>query len=167
MFKKVFAVAAVLAGSTLAASANDSPIYGTVESKCTIHTDINGVYAQPTPDELTTVPGDGGVMPKIRYDVALADAYLAKISWPIGFQSSPSLSDTVTWDGQVEVAEVTDAAMSAYDTNKIEYNNTTEFALTEAGTVWFKVTSTANYGYDKAFPAGNYVAIVTAECIAQ
>jgi len=167
MFKKVFAVTAVLAGSTLTASANNSPIYGTVQSKCTIHTDINGVYAQPTPDELTTVTTDGGVMPKIRYDVALADSYVAKISWPNEFQSSPSLSDTVTWTGEVEVAEVTDAAMSAYDTNKIEYNNTTEFDLTEAGTVWFKVTSTANYGYDKAFPAGNYVAIVTAECIAQ
>ena len=165
MFKKVLLVGLLSSGTV--AAAENSPIYGSVESKCTIHTDVAGVYAQPTPDELTTVTVDGGVMPKIRFDVALADSYVARISWPNEFQSSPSLSDTVNWDGMVEVAEVTDPAMSGYETNKIEYNNTTEFALSESGTVWFKVTSTANYGYGKAFPAGNYTAIVTAECIAQ
>jgi hypothetical protein len=56
--------------------------------------------------------------------------------------------------------------MSAYDNNKIEYNNITEIDLTIAGSTWFKVASTANYGYDKAFPAGQYRAVVTAECIA-
>ena len=165
MFKKVLLVGLLSSGTVVAAE--NSPIYGSVESKCTIHTDVAGVYAQPTPDELTTVTTDGGVMPKIRFDVALADSYIAKISWPNEFQSAPSLNDTVTWDGAVEVAEVTDTAMSAYETNKIEYNNATEFDLTESGTVWFKVTSTANYGYGKAFPAGSYTAIVTAECIAQ
>lgn len=165
MFKKVFIVGLLATGTAVAAE--NSPIYGSVESKCTINTDVSGVYAQPTPDELTTVTADGGVMPKIRFDVALADSYIAKISWPNEFQSAPALSDTVTWDGEVEVAEVTDPAMSAYETSKVEYNNATEFALTESGTVWFKVTSTANYGYGKAFPAGNYTAIVTAECIAQ
>ena len=166
MFKHILpaAVLAATAGSTLAA---DSPIYGSVESKCTIYTDVAGVYAQPTPDELTTVPADGGVMPKIRYDVAQADYYTAKISWPDQFTTAPSLSDTVTWDGEVEVAEVTDTLMAAYDTDKLEYNNVTEFDLTVAGTVWFKVTSTANYGYGKAFPAGQYQANVAAECIAQ
>ena len=164
MFKYLFPAAALAA---TAAAGADSPIYGTVESKCSIYTDITGVYAQPTPDELTTVPADGGVMPKIRYDVAQADYYTAKITWPNSFTSSPALSDAVNWDGEVEVAEVTDTLMSAYDTNKLEYNNVTEFDLTVAGTVWFKVTSVANYGYGKAFPAGNYQANVTAECIAQ
>jgi len=165
MFKQTFAVALLMASTSLAAE--NAPIYGQVESKCIIHTDRSGVYAQPTPDELTTVTADGGVMPRIRYDVSLADYYVAKISWPNSFTSSPALSDVVNWDGEVEVAEVTDTAMSAYETAKIEYDNVTEFNLTEAGTVWFKVTSTANYGYGKAFPGGNYQAVVTAECIAQ
>jgi hypothetical protein len=56
--------------------------------------------------------------------------------------------------------------MSAYSTNKRVYNNTTEIDLTVPGTVWFKADSTADYGYNKAFPAGQYRAIVTAECIA-
>ena len=49
------------------------------------------------------------------------------------------------------------------------YNNghTTEFDLTIAGTVWFDVSSVAEYGYGKAFPAGDYTALITAECIAQ
>jgi len=165
MFKKVLTIGMLVAGTT--AAAENSTITGSVNAKCTINTDVRGVYAQPTPDELTTVTADGGVMPKIRFDVALADAYLARVTWPNSFAASPSLSDTVTWTGEVEVAEVTDTAMSAYESNKIEYNNTTEFDLTESGTVWFKVTSTANYGYGKAFPAGSYTAIVVAECIAQ
>ena len=166
MLKQLFAVGVIAVGTTTSAAEN-APIYGSVESKCTINTDRSGVYAQPTPDELTTDPVDGGVMPRIRFDVALADSYIAKITWPNNFQSYPSLTDTVTWDGEVEVAEVTDPAMAGYETDKIEYDNATEFDLTESGTVWFKVTSTANYGYGKAFPAGNYTSIVTAECIAQ
>lgn len=164
MFKQTF-VALLLTASS--AVAENSPIYGSVESKCSIHTDRQGVYAQPTPDELTTVSTNGGVTPKIRYDVSLADYYLAKISWPQNFTSSPSLSDIVTWDGSVEVAEVTDPLMSGYESAKIKYNNITEFNLTESGTVWFGVTSTVNYGYGKAFPGGNYMAVVTAECIAK
>lgn len=165
MFKKILITTALVAGT--AASAENSPIYGTVESKCSIYTDVQGVYAQPTPDELTTVVSDGGVMPKIRYDVAQGEYYIAKVSWPNEFTFSPALSDTVNWTGKVEVAEVTDPLMSAYETDKVEYNNVTEFDLSLAGTVWFKVTSTANYGYGKAFPAGTYQANVTAECIAQ
>jgi len=165
MFKKILITTALVAGTS--AVAGDSPIYGTVESKCSIYTDVPGVYAQPTPDKLTTVVSDGGVMPKIRYDVAQGDYYMAKISWPNEFAFSPTLLDVVNWDGEVEVDEVTDPLMSAYETDKVEYNNVTEFDLSIAGTVWFKVTSTANYGYGKAFPAGTYQANVTAECIAQ
>jgi hypothetical protein len=56
--------------------------------------------------------------------------------------------------------------MSAYSTNRTVYNNTTEITLSVPGTVWFKAESKAEYGYNKAFPAGTYKAIVNAECIA-
>ena len=57
--------------------------------------------------------------------------------------------------------------MGAFNDNKVTYNNSSEFNLTVAGSAWFSVSSTAEYGYDKAFPAGAYSAMVTAECIAQ
>ena len=56
--------------------------------------------------------------------------------------------------------------MSSYSTSKVEYDNTTEIDLTVAGSTWFNVTSTADYGYDTALPAGTYRAVVSAECIA-
>lgn len=155
---------AVLLAST--AVAEQVPITATVESNCSIYTTTEGVYGQPSVDEITTNAASGGVEPRIRYDVAQAGYYTARISWPDSFSSSPALTDTVTWDGEVTVGEVTDPTMSAYETNKVEYNNVTEFDLTVAGTVWFDVSSTATYGYDRPFPAGNYSAIVTAECIA-
>jgi hypothetical protein len=62
---------------------------------------------------------------------------------------------------------MSDSNMSAFNTNKVVYNNTSEFDLTLAGSVWFDVTSAATYGYNKAFPAGTYQAVVTAECVAQ
>jgi len=151
MFKKTL-VALFCSGIATSAMAIEAPINGRVASKCSIYTDVRGVYGQPTPDVLSTLPADGGVMPKIRYDVALADSYLAKITWPNNFSSSPNLTDNVDWEGAVEVAEVTVPAMSAYETSKIEYDNTVEFDLTVAGTVWFKVTSEAAYGYNKPFP---------------
>lgn len=150
-----------------AAVAEDVPIQGTVESKCVIMTDTYGVYGNPSPSELSTASADGGVQPVIRYDVISADFYTARISYPVTFSSSPTLDDVVSWTGSVEVQEGTDANMSGYDTTKVEYNNTTEYDLSIAGSTWFKVSSTADYGYNKSFPAGNYNAVVTAECIAQ
>jgi hypothetical protein len=166
MFMKTLVAlfASVVASSAMALEA---PINGRVTSKCSIYTDVRGVYGQPTPDVLSTLPASGGVMPKIRYDVALADSYLAKITWPNSFSSSPNLTDSVNWAGEVEVAEVTAPAMSGYETNKVEYDNVVEFDLTVAGTVWFNVTSEVAYGYNKPFPGGNYTALVTAECIAK
>ena len=152
--------------TTTAAFAADTTITGTVQSKCSVYTDAQGVYAQPTPDKLTTDPVDGGVMPIVRYDVAQAEYYTARITWPNNFTSSPALNDVVNWTGEVEVHQVTDPLMSGYETDKVEYDNVTEFNLTVAGTVWFKVTSTATYGYNKSLPAGSYTAIVVAECIA-
>jgi hypothetical protein len=142
------------------------PIQGNVESKCVITLDTNGVYGNPTPSDLTTLPASGGVLPVVRYDVIQADYYKASITYPTSFSESPSLSDTVDWAGSVSVDQVSDANMSAYDTNKVEFNNVTEIELTVAGSTWFKVQSSADYGFDKAFPAGIYRAVVEAECIA-
>jgi len=137
-----------------------------VQSKCVINTDTAGIYGNPTPDKLSTAPADGGVMPIIRYDVSLADAYTARVTTPTSFSTSPALSDVVNWTGSTTVSAVSDTAMSDYDTNAVEYDSTTEFDLHTAGTVWFKVDSTAEYGYNKAFPGGTYRAVVEAECIA-
>ena len=144
----------------------DVIITGTVQSKCVINTDTAGIYGNPTPDKLSTAPSDGGVMPVIRYDVSLADAYTARVTTPTNFSTSPALSDVVNWTGSTTVSSVSDTAMSDYDTNAVEYDSTTEFDLHTAGTVWFKVDSTAEYGYNKAFPGGTYRAVVEAECIA-
>lgn len=162
----VSAIAALLSTST-AAFANDTPIVGNVASKCSIFTDREGVYGNPTPDKLSTATADGGVLPLIRYDVIQGGYYDARISYPDSFSSSPSLSDSVTWTGSVTVKEMSDVAMADYDTNKVTFNNTTEFDLHTAGTTWFNVTSTASYGVGKSFPAGSYTALVTAECIAK
>ena len=159
--------ACVVGAYAQAAVAEDIPIIGNVESKCVIQTDTTGVYGNPSPSNLSTDTADGGVEPIVRYDVAQADYYKAVISYPESFSQSPSLEDTVTWTGSVSVDAVSDTNMSSYDTNKIEYNNTTEYDLTIAGTTWFAISSEADYGFDKAFPGGTYRGIVTAECIAQ
>lgn len=158
----------LLAGLVFAATttAAEIPIRGTVSSKCIINTDTAGVYGNPTPNTLSTLSTDGGVPPVIRYDVIQAGYYKATITVPNMFTSSPALSDTVTWSGSVDVSRVTNASMSAYTTNKRVFNNTTEIDLTVPGTVWFSAISKAEYGYDKSFPAGEYRAVVLAECIA-
>lgn len=143
------------------------PISGSVESRCTIFTDTQGVYGNPSPSVLSTSRADGGVKPIIRFDVASADFYKAKIITPNSFSSSPSLPDYVNWTGDVTVKEVTDPLMADYETNKVQYDNVTEFDLTVSGTVWFDVESKAEYGVNKPFPGGNYTALVIAECIAK
>ena len=147
-------------------NAAEVPIRGVVSSKCVINTDTVGIYGNPTPNILSTATVDGGAPAVIRYDVVQAGYYKATITTPNAFTSSPSLADTVNWFGGVVVSRVTDAAMSAYSTNKRVYNNITEIDLSVPGTVWFSATSKAEYGYDKSFPAGEYRAVVLAECIA-
>lgn len=161
--KKLLLVAAI----SCSAVAAEVSIVGTVESKCVITTDTQGVYGNPSPSVLSTAAADGGVQPIIRYDVVSADYYKARIAYPNDFSSAPTLNDVVNWTGSVSVGEVSDAGMSAYDTAKVEYNNVYETDLTIAGSTWFKVESEANYGYGKAFPAGTYNAVVQAECIAK
>lgn len=147
-------------------SAEEVPITGNVSAKCSIFTDVSGVYGQPTPNKLSTATADGGVQPVIRYDVASADYYTAKITYPTSFSSSPNLSDSVTWTGDVEVSATSDTGMAGYEAAKVQYDATTEYDLTVAGTTWFKVSSAATYGYDKSYPAGEYIALVEALCVA-
>ena len=149
------------------AIAEEVPITGNVESKCVIVTDTAGVYGNPTPSNLSTDPTDGGVTPIVRYDVSMAEYYKALITWPDEFSQSPQLDDTVAFDGEVEVDRVSISTMSSYETDKVEYQNTTEYDLTIAGSTWFKIESEADYGFSKAFPGGTYRSLVTAECIAQ
>ena len=165
MKKPLIILAALL---TVPAVSATTPITGMVASKCIVTTDTDGVYGNPSATKLSTASSDGGVLPIIRYDIITASAYNAKITTPISFSSSPALgSETVTWTGSTVANQMSDAGMSVFNTNKVVYNNTSEFPLTIAGSVWFDVSSVATYGYNKAFPAGSYSAVVTAECIAQ
>jgi hypothetical protein len=157
----------LLCAAPFAASAVEVPIEGTVQSRCIIQTDTAGVYGNPNAYTLTTAPTDGGVLPIVRYDVSLADAYKAKITHPSSFSSSPSLNDTPTWSGSTEVSTVGDAGMSGYEAAKVTYGNTTEYDLTVAGSTWFKTNSTVVNGGNKALPGGTYRAVVEAECIAK
>jgi hypothetical protein len=149
------------------AYAEEVPITGTVQSRCLIQTDTAGVYGNPNAYTLSTSPADGGVLPIVRYDVSLADAYYARISHPTSFSSSPALNDTVTFTGSTEVSSVGDAGMSGYEAAKTTFGNTTQYDLTVAGSAWFKTSSTATNGGDKALPNGQYTAVVVAECIAK
>jgi hypothetical protein len=165
MLKSISYISAGLMIATMASA--QTPITGNVSSKCSIYTDTPGVYGNPTPDALSTSPADGGVVPVIRYDVSIADAYKAQISWPNEFTSSPNLNDALAWDGEVTVKSTSDAGMSGYEAAKIEYENVTEYDMTIAGSTWFEVNSSVTYGVDKPLPGGQYRATVVAECIAK
>lgn len=164
MLKSILTLSAiVMVGSV--AHASETPITGNVASKCSIYTDKVGVYGNPNPDELSTLPADGGVDPVVRYDVSIADYYTAMISWPNTFTTSPNLTDSLNWDGEVEVSSTSDVGMAGYEAAKVEYDNHTEYDLTVAGSTWFKITSNVTYGVDKALPGGTYKANVTALCV--
>ena len=129
--KKVLIASLILAPHI--AYAADTPIVGNVQTRCLITTDTNGVFGNPLPSKLSTASADGGVVPVVRYDVTLADAYLAKVTTPTAFSTSPSLSDSVTWTGSTQVSKTSDAAMSGYEAAKVTYGSTTQFDLTKAG----------------------------------
>lgn len=166
MFKIILTLSAIL-GAASAVSAENVPITGTVESKCSVVTEIQGVYGTPNPYKLSTTPSDGGVLPKIRFDTTQAGYYLARITTPTSFSSSPTLSDTVVWTGSTTVESMSSSDMSGYQGAKVTSGNTTDYNLTVAGSVWINVSSTAVYGVDTSMPAGEYTAIVVAECIAK
>ena len=142
-------------------------ITGNVAAKCIIQTDKAGVYGNPSASVLSTAPSDGGVLPVIRFDGAIADYYTANITHPTSFTSSPALSDNVTWTGSTSVTKTSDAGMSGYDSAKVVYDNTTVYDLTVAGSTWFSTSSTATYAASKPFSGGTYTAVVQASCIAK
>jgi len=164
--KKLLIVSLLLAPH-IPAFAEETPISGLVQTRCLITTDTNGVFGNPLPSKLSTASADGGVVPIVRYDVTLADAYVAKVTTPTAFSSSPSLTDSVAWTGTTAVSKTSDAGMSGYEAAKVTYGYTTQFDLTIAGSTWFSSTATAVYGGTKSFPGGSYTAIVVAECIAK
>ena len=171
MFKKLrlplFLTAIAVSGVSYAA-AEDTPINGTVQSRCIIQTDTAGTYANPNAYTLTTSSNDGGEDARIRVDVSLADAYYVEITPPTEFSSSPNLPDVVTWTGDTEVDAMSDATgMGSYETNKVELGMTDRYDLTVTGSTWFETSSTATMGGSKAFPGGNYTALVEASCIAK
>lgn len=159
----VVSAAALICSGALA---EEAIIVGNVESKCVINTDTTGVYGNPVAGKLSTSVADGGVEPVIRYDVALGGSYTARIVAPNSFSSAPTLTDTVFWEGSSSVKEVSDSQMADYEANAVTYEYTTEYDLHTAGTTWFSVSSLAEYGFGKAYPAGEYRSIVIAECIA-
>ena len=154
----------ILATFALPALANVD-IVGNVEAKCVIQTTKSGVYGNPIASKLSTTPADGGVLPVIRYDVSIADAYTANITHPTSFSSSPSLTDTVAWTGSTSVTQTSVAGMSGYEAAKVVVNATTIFDLTLAGSTWFSTASSAVYGTAKPFSGGTYTASVVATCI--
>jgi hypothetical protein len=167
MIKNILLTSAFIFTS-VTAFAVDVPISGTVQSRCVISVDTPGVFGNPNSYTLTTAATDGGVQPIVRFDVTLADAYYAQITTPTSFSSSPSLNDTVTWTGSTEVSSVSDATnMGDYETNKVTFGQTTQYDLTATGSTWFKSTSVATNGGNRAFPGGSYEAVVEALCIAQ
>lgn len=159
---------AVLVTSAAVAQAENVPINGVVQSRCIIQTDNAGTYGNPNAYTLSTAPSDGGELSIVRFDVSLASAYFAIITAPTDFSSSPSLPDVPTFVGDTTVDTVSDSTgMGAYESNKIEYGFTDKYDLTATGSTWFKTSSTVTMGGNKAFPGGNYTALVVAECIAQ
>jgi hypothetical protein len=172
MFNKTFAIATatcilITAGVSFA-NAENVPINGVVQSRCIIQTDMAGTYGNPNAYTLTTATTDGGEPSVVRFDVSLADAYYASITAPTSFSSSPNLPDVVTWTGDTTVKAVSDASnMGTYEVNKVELGMTDRYELTATGSTWFETSSTATLGGNRAFPGGNYTALVVAQCIAK
>jgi hypothetical protein len=172
MFKKTYftmALAATLFAATNVTQAFTSvPINGTVQSRCVIQTDNAGTFGNPNAYTLSTARSDGGEDAVVRFDVSLANAYYATITAPTSFSSSPTLPDSPIFIGNTTVKAVSDATgMGTYETSKIEIGMTDKYELTAAGSTWFATSSKVTMGGNKAFPGGNYTALIVAECIAK
>jgi hypothetical protein len=57
--------------------------------------------------------------------------------------------------------------MSGWEATREVWDNTRQYDLSLQGSIWFKIESIAEYGFDKSFPGGQYRAAVIAECIAK
>jgi|TARA_R110000744_G_scaffold336694_1_gene441960 hypothetical protein len=167
MIKKITSLLFLL--SATCAWAVNSPISGLVQANCSIYTTTGGQYGNPSPWKLSTASADGGVDAIIRVDIAAADYYNTKFTHPNSFSTAPSLTDGVTWTGSTVVSSHSVSGMSVYEAAKVVVSNTTTYNMTLAGSTWFKVASTAAYGSadNTALPAGNYTAMIVAECIAK
>ncbi len=165
--KKLITIGLMLVATTAYAANID--ITGTVQSRCIVNTDTQGVYGNPNAYTLTTLPASAGQVPIVRIDASLANAYNAQISYPTSFSTSPSLSDTTAWEGAVGVEQTSSADMSGYQAASTTTGAMRIYPLSIAGTTWFSVASTATYGggQQKPFPGGSYKAVILAECIAQ
>ena len=163
MKKLLIALSLILSATPIMAADID----GTVESRCTVATTVDGKYGNPNAYTLTTDPASNGQVPVIRFDTTLADAYYAQVSYPTSFSSSPSLSDNVTWTGAVSVKATGADGMSGYQAASTTTGAMRQYGLSVAGSVWFQSTSVAVYGGNRAFPGGAYKAVVLAECVAQ
>jgi hypothetical protein len=158
----------VVASQALAQQEGSVPINGTVQSRCVIQADTAGTYGNPNAYELNTAATAGGNNAVIRVDVTLADSYYVNITAPSSFSNSPTLPDTVTWTGDTTVKTLSDATgMSGYETGKQELGMVDKYDLTVVGSTWFETESKATLGGSRAFPGGNYTALVEAECIAK
>ena len=165
--KKLITIGLMLVATTAYAANID--ITGTVQSRCIVNTDTQGVYGNPNAYTLTTLPASAGQVPIVRIDSSLANAYNAQISYPTSFSTSPSLSDTTAWEGAVGVEQTSSSDMSGYQAASTTTGAMRTYPLSIAGTTWFSVASTATYGggQQKPFPGGSYKAVILAECIAQ
>ena len=92
MKKLLIALSLILSATPIMAADID----GTVESRCTVATTVDGKYGNPNAYTLTTDPASSGQVPVIRFDTTLANAYYAQVTYPTSFSSSPSLADNVT-----------------------------------------------------------------------
>jgi len=162
--KKLALITSVFLFFTNLVQAETSSMSGIVQSKCSIWTEVNGVYGNALSTKLDTLPASGGVKGNVRLDVLQAASYKAKFTAPVAWSSSPPLNDSGAFVNSVVVGVVSVAAMSAYEAAKVTYNNVTEFNLTLAGSTNFVLNSA--FTYAKALPAGNYSSVWTVECIA-
>jgi hypothetical protein len=165
MIKKITPLIFLL--STSYAWAVNSPITGTVQASCSIVTTTPGQYGLPNVWKLSSLPADGGIDAIIKTTIAAADTYKVKFTHPNSFSSSPGLSDTLTWGGSTSYSSGSVAAMSNYEAAKTVVGNETTFDMTLAGTTFFKVNSSVTYGYNKAFPSGDYVGMIVVLCQAK
>lgn len=163
MKKLLIALSLILSATPIMAADID----GTVESRCTVATTVDGKYGNPNAYTLTTAPASNGQVPVIRFDTTLANAYYAQVTYPTSFSSSPSLADNVTWTGTVAVNATGESGMSGYQTASTTTGAMRQYGLSVAGSVWIEATSVAVYGGNRAFPGGAYKAVVLAECVAQ
>lgn len=163
MKKLLIALSLILSATPIMAADID----GTVESRCTVATTVDGKYGNPNAYTLTTDPASNGQVPVIRFDTTLANAYYAQVTYPTSFSSSPSLADNVTWTGTVAVNATGESGMSGYQTASTTTGAMRQYGLSVAGSVWIEATSVAVYGGNRAFPGGAYKSVVLAECVAQ